>query len=276
MVGLDPTAEKARLTTWLVGQRTLGVATPRITEAIVRFAKNARDPLAAERAMSLLHGMATSAESIAGWMELNRELAMASQQEWTAMAWSGSASLDELTYLLGYLQSVGWVTKSQGQYFYQVTVDGHRALASKAAERDTAKVFIAMWFDGSMDDVFPDAIQPAVQDAGFSPVIIREKDHVNKIEDEVIAEIQRARFVVADFSHGKDGARGSVYYEAGFAQGLGLPVIYTCRREDMKDLHFDTSHYNHIDWESKDDLRSRLEKRIVAVVGQGPEIYPAQ
>ena len=47
---------------------------------------------------------------------------------------------------------------------------------------------------------------------------------MDKIDDEIIGEIRRSRFLVADFTHGDKGARGSVYYEAGFAYGLGLPV----------------------------------------------------
>ena len=42
----------------------------------------------------------------------------------------------------------------------------------------------------------------------------------NKIDDEIVAEIRRSKFIIADFSHGSDGARGGVYFEAGFAHGL--------------------------------------------------------
>ena len=68
--------------------------------------------------------------------------------------------------------------------------------------------------------------------------------------DEIIAEIRRSRFLVADFTHGEDGARGGVYYEAGFANGLGIKVIHTCREDAVRTLHFDTSHINHIVWRS--------------------------
>ena len=65
-----------------------------------------------------------------------------------------------------------------------------------------------------------------IEDAGYEAVRIDEKEHTNKIDDEIIAEIRRSRFVVADFTQGKDGARGGVYYEAGFAHGLGIEVIF--------------------------------------------------
>ena len=107
-------------------------------------------------------------------------------------------------------------------------------------------------------------------DAGYTAMRIDRKEHINKIDDEIIAEIRRSRFLVADFSQGDDGARGGVYFEAGFALGLGIPVIYTCRKSDIDKLHFDTRQYNHIVWETPEDLRTALKNRILAVIGEGP------
>lgn len=78
----------------------------------------------------------------------------------------------------------------------------------------------------------------------------------------VIAEIRRSRFLMADFTHGRVGVRGSVYYEAGFAHGLWLEVIFCCR--EGTEPHFDTRQYNHIMWKDADDLRERLLARIRA------------
>ena len=83
----------------------------------------------------------------------------------------------------------------------------------------------------------------------------------------MIAQIRSASFVVADFT----GHRGGVYFEAGFALGLDLPVIWTCKKDDMKDLHFDIRQYNTIDWETPEDLARRLQHRIEATVGKGPK-----
>ena len=127
-----------------------------------------------------------------------------------------------------------------------------------------------MWFDDSMNEAWKHGIDPAVRDTGYEPVRIDRKEHVNKIDDEIVAEIRRARFVVADFTHGDTGARGGVYYEAGFAHGLGIPVIFSCRKDRLEEAHFDTRQYNHIVWETPEELRDRLAKRIAAVLGDGP------
>ena len=114
-------------------------------------------------------------------------------------------------------------------------------------------------------------INPAITKARFEPIRIDQKEHTNKIDDEIIAEIRRARFVVADFTHGEDGARGGVYYEAGFAHGLGIKVIFTCREDQIDDLHFDTRQFNHITWNTPEELKEKLTHRISAVFGDGPK-----
>ena len=76
-------------------------------------------------------------------------------------------------------------------------------------------------------------------------------------------ELNRSRFVVAEFTQ----HRPSVYFEAGYAVGRGLPVIWTCREEDYEHAHFDTRQYKHIVWRTGDELRERLYTRIKVVVG---------
>ena len=96
---------------------------------------------------------------------------------------------------------------------------------------------------------------------------IDRKPDVDYIDDEIIAEINRSRFLVADFTHGPDGPRGGVYYEAGHANGRGMQVFLTCRRDQEDSVHFDTRQRYHIFWETPAQLRDRLQERIVAVVG---------
>lgn len=127
-----------------------------------------------------------------------------------------------------------------------------------------------MWFDDTMASTYADGIEPSVRAAGYEPLRIDRKHHINKIEDEIIAEIRRSKFLVADFTHGEDGARGSVYYEAGFAHGLNIPVFLTCRKDFIKTLHFDISHYVHIAWSDPADLGEQLKNRILAILGAGP------
>jgi len=133
--------------------------------------------------------------------------------------------------------------------------------------------FVAMSFskEGSHGSVlaraFQDAIQPAIEDdAGYQAVRIDKEQFLGDIVFEIIARIKECRFVVADATGHKNG----VYFEAGYAMGMGLPVIWMCHKDDLDDAHFDTSHLNHIVWDDIGELRRNLANRILATIGRGP------
>ena len=155
---------------------------------------------------------------------------------------------------------------------FTVTVDGFKHIESQAINVDSPQAFVAMWFDGSLTEAYEKGIKPAVEDTGYTPLRIDQKEHINKIDDEIIAELRRSRFLVADFTHGDDGARGGVYFEAGYAHGLDLPVICTCRRDMADKLHFDTRQFNHILWQTPGELHEGLKNRILEVIGAGPNV----
>jgi nucleoside 2-deoxyribosyltransferase len=123
--------------------------------------------------------------------------------------------------------------------------------------------FVAMWFDESLREVFEKSIEPLSAETGFRMLRMDRKQFNDKICDQILKEIRRSRFVIADVT----GHRQGVYFEAGFALGLGIPVIWTCRQSDLKDAHFDTRQYNHIVWKDGADLQAQLGDRIAATIG---------
>ena len=176
----------------------------------------------------------------------------------------------EAEFLLDYLRSQSWIAyKYMGEC--ALTVEGYARLAEIETQRtESSRAFVAMWFDKSLEEAWKHGIEAGVKDAGYDAIRIDRREHINKIDDEIIAEIRRARFLVADFTHGHGGPRGGVYYEAGFAHGLNIPVIFSCRDDVIDDIHFDTRQYNHIVWRDVQELREMLTKRICAVIGDGP------
>ena len=134
-------------------------------------------------------------------------------------------------------------------------MDGYSRIEEQRTTVDSSQAFVAMWFDERMNEAYDKGIKPGIEAAGYKPLKINQKEHTNKVDDEIIAEIRRSRFLVADFTQGRGGARGGVYFEAGFALGLGIPVIYTCRDNVKNKLSFDTRQYNHIFWKTPDELK---------------------
>ena len=259
--------QKARLTTLLIDMRNQNDEDyiPEITEDLVKLARRARPMDVDERAERLLTFIGRQSKAIGDTVTLDAVMQRSIGDKVTmvtkaptnvlymqAMAWSESVSVRETQYLLDYLQEQGLIgSRYRGQY--QVTADGYRRLADVRTNRDSGQAFVAMWFGGEMNDAYERGIGPAIRDAGYEPMRIDRKQDVVKIDDEIIAEIRRSRFLVADFTHGEDGARGGVYFEAGFASGLSIPVIYICREDAIDKIHFDTRQYHHITWSSPED-----------------------
>jgi len=174
---------------------------------------------------------------------------------------------DEFGFFLQYLEKAGLLASGVNPRLRVVTLEGWSAVEkSKAVGLDSNKAFVAMWFDESMTECYKKAIEPAIElDAGFESIRVDALAHNDKIDDRIIAEIRESRFVVADFT----GQRGGVYFEAGFAHGMGIPVIWLCREDEIGKVHFDTRQYNHITWTTPAELRSRLADRIKATIGRG-------
>ena len=192
----------------------------------------------------------------------------------SAVLWHGPESIDsdEVRFLADYLSSRGLIKtspKASSLQYCILSVEGYSHLATIRDSLRPNQTFVAMWLDPSLDSLYDEAIKPAIEDAGYEACRIDQRESIGKIDDEIIREIRRSRFMVADFTQGNDGNRGSVYYEAGFARGLGLPVISTCREDQFQMLAFDTRQYVHISWNDFVVLRRQLANRIGAVIGEG-------
>ena len=137
------------------------------------------------------------------------------------------------------------------------------------------RAFVAMRIgDPETDRLYRRSIAPAIRAARLKPIRIDKVPHNEDIDDRIIAEIRRATVVVTDLTF----ARPSAYFEAGFAFGLGIPVVYTTRNDHFRDrdddplgnhrVHFDLQMKNIIGWTDPDSaaFRKKLESRLRLVV----------
>jgi hypothetical protein len=118
----------------------------------------------------------------------------------------------------------------------------------KRATSESRKAFMAMEYGHpELDSLFKDILKPAVKETGFDLFILPERPKAGLIDDRLRVEIRASRFLIADLTHNNRGA----YWEAGYAEGLGKPVIYTCERKKFKRAkpHFDTNHHLTILWD---------------------------
>ncbi len=256
--------EMVRLSGWVREQNAAGIAPVRITPETSRRVAQMRMPGLRERALRVLSLLARDYPPPNAWfvvdtIKANLELqgCSYSRDEREVLV------LIEILFEDEYLRGHGATAV--------LSVRGVLAAeALQASGSNSVQCFVAMWFDESLRDAWTNGFDPAIRAAGFKPFRIDAKDYVGGISDEIIAEIRRSRFVVADYT----GHRGGVYFEAGFALGLGLTVIPTCKEDEFSELHFDIKHLNTLGWKTPADLADKLNKRIRAVIGLGPDADP--
>jgi len=126
---------------------------------------------------------------------------------------------------------------------------------------------MAMRFgDPVLEHMLAEVFRPAAAQAGFKLFKLDDVPKAGLIDDRLRIEIQASDFVVADLSHDNLGA----YWEAGYAEGLGKPVIYTCEQAKFEatKTHFDTNHHLTIVWDSEhpEDAGSALKATIRATL----------
>jgi nucleoside 2-deoxyribosyltransferase len=127
---------------------------------------------------------------------------------------------------------------------------------------NSKNVFVAMSFADNMEEV-REAIFEAIKNAGYIHKIMDEIEHNHQIVPEMLYEIRKSKFVIAEFTGHNNGA----YYEAGYAAGLGKEVIHICEEKSFdNDAHFDVKQVNTIIWKTTKDLTEKLLKRIEATI----------
>ena len=275
--------KKILLTAWLVEQRRLGVSCPKISTATLNFVTK-RQPLSdCVRAINLLRYLDAKSALLGEVIFLktcdDTQHTQYVEIDYEFLAWTNSQKMSEVIALAEYCHEQGWIdlktfksSASPREAFHHLMLkpSGDSYLAGLARSNSGSnQVFVAMWFDQSMENSYEVGIAPAIRGTGYEPLRIDRKEHNNKIDDQIFAEIERSRFLVADFTQGDAGARDGVYFEAGFAKGRNIPVIFTCRKDAICKVHFDTRQYNHIIWETPEDLMNRLFQRISETQGDG-------
>jgi hypothetical protein len=180
---------------------------------------------------------------------------------------------DEAVDILSALSDSGYLITSQtsDEFTFSLTNEGFKRAADlKRLVAIGDIVFIAAYFAPELAPARA-VIRDVLSNLGYNPYIVIEEPHNDIIDLRIYDNIRKSRFMVADLTCN----RQSVYYEIGFAHGLGLNVILTCRKDsfkeetdDFKRVHFDLNHRNILQWENVDELKNILENHILQSFGR--------
>lgn len=127
--------------------------------------------------------------------------------------------------------------------------------------------FVAMAMDSELPELADvlDAIKEAAADCSIQAERIDDNESSERITDRIIQLISTANFVVVDLTY----PRPNVYFEAGYAHGLGKIPIYIAR--DGTKIEFDVKDYPVIFFKNFRELKASLKKRLLAVAARPHE-----
>jgi len=91
---------------------------------------------------------------------------------------------------------------------------------------------------------------------GFNAQRTDESDSGERIIPRILAGIRRAAFVIADVTH----PSANVFYEIGFAEGMGRPVIVSAKKGTS--LPFDIADIPVLFWSGQEELKEKLRRRV--------------
>ena len=137
-------------------------------------------------------------------------------------------------------------------------VKDQQSSATVQVEQVPNYAFVAMPIDSAnpeLGDVL-DAVKEACNRCGVRAERVDEPASNERITDRVLQSIRAAEFVIVDLT----ASRPNVYYEAGFAHGLGKLPIYIAKKGT--DVGFDLKDYPVIFFESLRQLKDDLERRM--------------
>lgn len=258
--------KNAELSAWLRERFMLGIETPVLTSS---FLENVEKNLPSYSPLEKQSKLLNAIEILTDYP--GKEVPLKSSQD-ISLAWAQNN--EEFEYYVQSLVERGLVREVSSkkglvpvdrEYRVVITANGWEYIKRNNTDITSKNQgFVAMSFDESMISVYKNAIKPAIESAGYRPYRVDSIPHLERIDAKIISEIKNSRFVVSEVTQQKAG----VYYEAGYAHGLGIPVLWCVRSDDLDNVHFDTRQYSHIVWKSERELEEELRDFIIATIGR--------
>ena len=159
--------------------------------------------------------------------------------------------------------------------YVNLTLQGWKAYEDEKQGKFSGKYgFIALKFDDPILDPFVSSvIKPTIKDGiGYDLVDMRDVAQSGIIDNIMRNQIQDSAFVIVDLTHDNSGA----YWEAGYAEGLGKPVIYICQKTKFDDAktHFDTNHCTTVLWSVEED--NSFRRQLIATLRRSLNMFPVE
>ena len=180
-------------------------------------------------------------------------------------AQAGVVDAEDIGWVVHTLKSQGFIetAETMGAAIARITARGWQRVDDlRHARVSSSFAFFARKFENAaLDQAYTTCLRPAVNETGYE--LLPATQRAGLIDAVIEDEIRRCRFVLVDLTDENPGA----YWEAGFAEGLGKDVIYTCQMKNgalIRPVHFDANHRQTVPWnlDALDETATKLKAVI--------------
>ena len=124
--------------------------------------------------------------------------------------------------------------------------------------------------DITLEKFAAEILKPTIKvSLNYDLLDVRDVSRAGIIDNIMRVQIRDCSFVLVDLTHDNSGA----YWEAGFAEGLGKPVVYICERSKFEEFktHFDTNHCTTVLWSN--DKVDKFKANLIATVRRSLDLF---
>ena len=168
-----------------------------------------------------------------------------------------SPNLQELVYIIDKLRNEQLMIR-EGTSF-QLTEQGWREAAVSAGGKKLKPCTILIGNDEDLSTEWHERLLPIIEQYGYLPRLLSHANMKTPCAEKYSLElIADSKLIIADLT----GQPPEVYFAAGYALGLNIPVIWSMNSFDAETLPVKIKEIRPIVWDSVEELASILQQRL--------------
>jgi len=139
--------------------------------------------------------------------------------------------------------------------------DAELVVSDFAIEGGQSKAFVVMQFTSDFNELYDEVIKPTVESFGIECVRADDFYTSGLILNDIAQSILESQLIIADITPDNP----NVFYEVGFAHGMGKPVILLSEKNREK-LPFDVSAFRTLFYDNSIGGKRKVEERLTKFI----------
>lgn len=166
-----------------------------------------------------------------------------------------SPNLQELVYIIDKLINEQFMIR-EGMTF-KLTDKGWNEAAAIAGGKKIKPCIVLLSDAEDLHTEWVDKLLPKIEQFGYIPRLLRHTSMHNR-EPYSLELIEESKLIIADLT----GQSPEVYFTAGYALGLNIPVIWTVNSSEANDLFVQVKNIRPIVWDTAEELAVLLQQKL--------------